>query len=521
VRDADVIVVGGGHNGLTCAAYLARAGQRVIVVEARQQVGGCASTVDAIGARVNICNCDHTSVLGSGIVEELELAGHGLRYLDVDPVSIAIGWADEPVFVQWRDVDRTVDGLARHSAGVAAAYRRYVGAVTPVAALILAASRAAPTTRGLLSAAASVAARNPAAAARLLAWSRRSLVDVLSSFGLPPWLQAAMATTGPAVWGLPPNAPGTGVAAIGPVLRHLVGVGRPAGGSGALPAALADAMTAHGGQVLTGRRVAAVLAAGGAAVGIRLDDGTELRADTVVAAVDPRKLFVAWCSGEPALARLRDQWLRRGRPDGYESKVDAVVAALPVPRSWDRISEEVLPPAARHVPTTVVSPTLAEQIAAASVKAAGRVSDRPMFLVNTPSVLDETMSPPAGHLLSLEVLWTPYNLTGGWAGTREPERWLEGLASLVQPGFLDGVRRWRAMTPEDYERDFGLDRGYAPSFPGGPVAALRGRPRELARYATPLRGLYLTGAGTFPGAGVWGASGRNTAHVILAAGAPD
>jgi phytoene dehydrogenase-like protein len=94
-------------------------------------------------------------------------------------------------------------------------------------------------------------------------------------------------------------------------------------------------------------------------------------------------------------------------------------------------------------------------------------------------------------------------------------RWIELCSMLVQPGWIDGLRRYRAMTPPEYEREFYLPRGYATSFAGGPLAALRGSPRELTRYETPVKGLYLTGAATFPGAGVWGASGRNAARVIL------
>jgi phytoene dehydrogenase-like protein len=114
---ADIILIGAGHNALTCAAYLARAGRDVLVLEARDEPGGCASTVDAIGARVNICNCDHTMVLASGIIEDLNLAAHGLRYLDVDPMQIAVAWPtaqDAQAGQADQAYDSTTHGSAAH-----------------------------------------------------------------------------------------------------------------------------------------------------------------------------------------------------------------------------------------------------------------------------------------------------------------------------------------------------------------------------------------------------------------------
>jgi phytoene dehydrogenase-like protein len=200
--------------------------------------------------------------------------------------------------------------------------------------------------------------------------------------------------------------------------------------------------------------------------------------------------------------------------DGYESKIDAVLDEPPVYRQTDQRVVDRLgfdPLAA----TTIVAPSLARIEAAHRAMAAGRVAEQPMFYANVPSVLDPTMRVGTGHVFSLETLYTPYALDGGWAHSKEPERWLEAYARLVQTGFLAGVRRWRAMTPERYESEFNLPRGHASSFAGGPLAALVGRSPELTRYETPIRGLYLTGAATFPGAGVWGASGRNAARVIL------
>jgi phytoene dehydrogenase-like protein len=525
----EIVVIGGGHNGLTCAAYLALAGREVTVLEARDEVGGCASTVDAIGARVNICNCDHTMVLASGIVEDLGLASYGLRYLDVDPVQIAVSWSDAPVFVQWRSVERTLDGLARirpaggstragaagEGPAVAAAYRRYLREALPAARLMLAVQGSQASTRLMVAAA---ARRGLRGGATLLRWARMSLLDVLSGFGFPPWLIAAAATNGPAVWGLPPDAPGTGLAALGFATRHLVGVGRPEGGSGELPAALARCVRAHGGQVVTGARAVGVTVTDGQVSGIRLAGGGHIAANIVINASDPRTLLVDWLDGVPAAAKLRARWAARPRGDGYESKVDAVVGTLPLPKAVAELDTDLLPAVARNVPTTVISPTPAQQIAAAAAARDGLISDTPMFLLNTPSVLDLSMRPaPDAHVLSLELLWTPYTLRGGWPGSAEPWSWLERLAALCQPGLLNSVTAWRAMTPPDYEREFAMARGYAPSFPGGVVAALTARQPELSRYRTPVRGLYLTGAATFPGAGVWGASGRNAARVVLAA----
>ena len=139
----------------------------------------------------------------------------------------------------------------------------------------------------------------------------------------------------------------------------------------------------------------------------------------------------------------------------------------------------------------------------------------PVFLANVPSALDPTMrSPDGGEVFSLEVLYTPYELQGGWTGTAEPERWLARYGEWVQPGFAESIVDWRVMTPLSYEQQFGMPRGHAASFSGSPLSALLGRPRHLTRYTTPVHGLFCAGAATFPGAGVWGASGRNVASVV-------
>jgi phytoene dehydrogenase-like protein len=513
-RDHDAIVVGGGHNGLVCAAYLARAGLDVLVLEARDSVGGCASTVDALdGARVNICNCDHTMVLGTPIVEELDLAGQGLRYLPLDPIQLATGWDGWPPWFLFHDPARTLDGLAASHPDEVDRYRHYLRVATPVVQLIRELALAPPTRPTALR---RILDRRGRGLRTMLAWSRRSVGDVVRSLFGSDALRAPVVSTGPAVWGLSPETPRTGLGALGYAFRHLTGAGRPEGGSGAFPLALAASIQHAGGTVRTGARVAEILVEGDPVRGVRLDTNEIIEAPTVVAAADPCSALVTWLARPPARALpLVERWRRRPTKEGYESKIDAVVSMRPRLRVVDQQLLDRVGVTEPLVPTVLIIPGLDGIARAHRAMGRGEIVERPMSWINMPSVLDPTMRVGDHDVFSLEVLFTPYGLRGGWDGSGEPARWLGNLDAVVEPGFAEGIRRWRAMTPADYEREFGLDRGYAPGFSGTPLSVFRGRDRELTRYATPVRGLYLTGAGTFPGAGVWGASGRNAATVIL------
>jgi phytoene dehydrogenase-like protein len=522
----DALVVGAGHNGLVCAAYLARAGLNVLVLEARSSVGGCASTVEALdGARVNICNCDHSLVLATPIAEELELARFGLRYQEVDPVQLSLGWEAGAPWFLFRDPARTLDALAVVHPDEVENYRRYLKTAMPAAELVLELASAPPTPGRVAGA---VVRRRGRGARILLSWSRKSVGSVVRSLFSSEALRSPVVTTGPAVWGLSPDTPRTGLGALGYAMKHLTGVARPVGGSGGLPAAVARCVEAAGGDVRTRSRVAEILVEGDRARGVVLQTGEALEAPVIVAAVDPRVALVRWLARaptsvdppveglrSPGVARLIRRWEARRAREGYESKLDAVIGERPRFLSLEDSLLERLGVDEPLVPTTIVSPGLSEIARAHQAMERGEVWPRPMFFVNVPSVLDESMRVGEEDVLSLEVLFTPYRVRDGWERTGEPARWLREFSTLVQPGFAESIRRWRVVTPPDYERDFGLDRGLAPAYEGTALSALLGRDRELTRYETPLKGLYLTGAGTFPGAGIWGASGRNAAHVIL------
>ncbi|MGE0881303.1 MAG: phytoene desaturase family protein [Acidimicrobiia bacterium] len=513
--DFDAIVVGGGHNGLVCAAYLAKAGLRTVVIEARDTVGGCASTVDAIGARVNICNCDHVSFRTTPVMEELALEHHGLRYLDVDPAQLSVPWNGAAPWYLFHSIERTLDSLRLTHPEEVDGYQRYLKAALPAVELIWELATRTPTPRHVTE---RVLDRRGAGVRTLLTWSRRSVGAVLTDFFRSEALLAPAVVTGPSVWGLSPQTPRTGMGALTYAMKHAGRTGRPVGGSGGVPAALASAITSAGGQLKTSTRVDTIVLEGGRTKGIRTSDGEIIEAPVVVVACDPQIAIVEWLKGAPLNARMQKvqtKWANRPHGDGYESKVDAVIGELPSSRLHELAHGDELG-AEPWTPTTIVAPSLAELHAAHGLMGHGRIADRPMLYVNIPSAIDETMRPGGtDHLLSLEVLFTPYALKDGWSGSEEPQRWLTLLDQLCGPGTSASVKQWRAMTPPEYELQFSMRRGHAASFPGGPMAALLGKDRELSRYETPIDGLFLTGAATFPGAGVWGASGRNTALVAL------
>ncbi len=504
--DYDAIVIGAGHNGLVTAAYLARAGMSTLLVEARADVGGTASSELFAGATVNICNCDHLTFRTTPVMEELGLAALGLDYLEVEPAQHNFSWDSAAVGRGWShhyDLEATLDDIGRHFPGEVDGYRRYAAAAIPAIRMIFEAAAEPPTIAGLTRLA---LRRRLSGAPTIMRWSRRSAADVLRTYFTDDALTGPGGLTGPMVWGISPETPGTGLGALPHAMRHVGRVGRPVGGSGQVPLILLAAFEQAGGTLRTKSAVDTIMCSGERVSGVALTDGTEITAPVVVSACNPHDTFLKWLRTPPASATdLVRRWGGIRHDEGYESKIDAVLSSAPVIKGFDRPLG----------PTTAIAPGLDEIHAGAGLIAQGCVMDRPGLLINVPTALDPSMAPAGRHVLSLEAIYTPFGLRGGWPGSDEPRRWLEMFAELCEPGFLDSIIEWRAMTPDVYERDFHLPAGHATSFAGGPLAAFRNANPELTRYETDVDGLYLTGAATFPGAGVWGASGRNCATVVL------
>ncbi len=508
VHDHDAIVIGAGHNGLVCAAYLARAGLRTLLVEARDAVGGTAASEMFGGAMVNICNCDHVTFRTTPISDELGLKDHGLRYVDLEPAQVNLTWDGTPAWASHHSVEQTIDSIARNHPREVDGYRRYLKAATPAVKMVFDAANDPPSFGGLTK---KVLAKKGRGASTLLRWSRRSAADVMREFFTTDALQAPAMLVGPMVWGISPETPGSGLAGLTYAMRHVGTLGRPIGGSGMVPLSLLASFEQSGGVLRTGVKVTAITCEGPAVRGVSLSDGTEATAPIIVSACNPHDTFLHWLTNPPPQARdLVERWRAIPHDDGYESKIDAVMTQVPRFRAAEAAGLDV-----DLGSTFAIAPSIGEMHRGHQLMKAGKVLPRPGLIANVPTVTDPTLAPAGTHVLSLEALYTPYGLPGGWADSAEPKRWLDLFGTLLQPGFVDSITDWRAMTPDRYEREFHLPHGHATSFAGGPLAALRNKNPELTRYETDVKGLYLTGAATFPGAGVWGASGRNAALTIL------
>ena len=508
----DSLIVGGGHNGLVCAAYLAQSGMKVLVIEARSEVGGTAASESFAGVTVNICNCDHLTFRTAGISDDLGLDRHGLSYIDVDPTQLATSWSDRRVWPMFHDLNRQLDVIKRFFPNEVEGYRSFAKAAMPVVELILEAGSQPPTRRSLVG---KVLAKRGRGASTMLKWSKMSSAQVLHQFFSSELLIAPSLVTGPTVWGVSPHTPGTGLGALVYAMRHVAKVGRPVGGSGMVPISLRRSIESNGGVVATSTMVSGILCEGESVRGVELTDGRTIEAPIVVSACNPHDTFLKWLRNPPASAQpLVEKWRNTPHFEGYESKIDARITGKPVLRDIDvdTLRDLGADPLAA---TMVVAPTTEELHEGFGKIATGEILERPAMLVNLPSIADPTMSNGVDEVFSLEALFTPYSFRGGWDSDTEPRRWLELYADLVEPGFLDTIAEWRCMTPAKYESEFFLPQGHATSFAGGPLAALLNTNPELTRYATPVKGLYLTGAATFPGAGVWGASGKNAALTIL------
>ena len=514
----DVVVIGGGHNGLVAATYLARAGRRVLVLERRSSLGGAVTAEELRPGYRAPTGATLCGLFRREIIDDLDLIRHGLAFVPFDPEAVLLGDGVKPLRI-WRDPRKTQFEVAQSSPADAAAYPRFLALMGEIARVI------DPL---LVSIPLSVA--DPSIAdgwflfGRALRLRRLGRDTMYETLRLPPmslhdylgeWfederLKASLAVD--ALFGIfrGPWSPGTAFGLIHHFLAQANG-GMWAfirGGSSTLPAALAEAAREAGVTIRTDAEVRRILSPGGRATGVELAGGETIPARAVVSTADPKRTFLQLA--DPLVLGADFQLrVRNYKSEGCVSKVNLALDGVPqVPE----LGDGGVPP---HFQ---IAPSLEYIERAYDDAKHGRTSASPVLDVAVPTVVDPSLAPGGKHILSVIVQYTPYRLTRGtWDDQREAlgEQVLDLLKAHV-PNVRSILAGMEVLTPADLEARFGLTGGHI--FHGEMTLdqqyVLRPVP-GWGRYRTPIPGLYLCGSGAHPGGGVTGAPGYNGARAVL------
>lgn len=493
----DAVVVGGGPNGLAAAIALAGAGRATLLLEAQDEIGGAVKTAQLTlpGFHHDVFSAVYPAGAASPVFAAMDLAAHGLRWVQPE-VAMAHVLEDGRAALLCRELDRTVASLDALAPGDG---RRWRDQVAPYLrrfdALRDTMLAGFPPVRGAMKLLAGLGVEGALELARLLLASAEALADELfESEGSKAWLFGAalhgdvpVGGAGSAISGLYLN-----------VLGHAVGWPSPEGGAGRLAHALAGKLRSLGGEVRTGAPVTAVHAAGGRVTGVALADGSRVAADVAILDTTPHALVrLAGDALPPAYVRKLVRW-RYGTPT---VKVDW---ALDGPIPWAA-------EAARAAGTVHVGGDAAAIRGAMLEVAAGRLPERPFLLAGQQSVADPTRAPAGRH-----TAWAYTHVPRG-ADVDAAVAAIEAQMERFAPGFRERVLARHVLGPGDLEaRDANLVGGDVGGGSYG-LDQLVFRPvPSLSPYRTPVRGLYLGSASTFPGGAVHGVPGHAAAHAALA-----
>ena len=517
----DAIVIGAGHNGLTAAAYLARAGRQVLVLERRHVVGGAAVTEEIFpGFRYSVCSYV-VSLLRPEIIRDLELAAHGLEILPLDGTFTPLPDGD----YLWRvnDHSRTFREIARHSRRDAEIYDEYGRAMVEMGRFakdILAMTPPDPF---------SVKLRDLGALSPLLRRFRdlpehdrhnqlqlltMSAVDFLDQWFETDVLKATMSASGIIGTFLGVRSPGTAYVLLHHYMGDIDGAfrswGLSKGGTGQVSESIAAAARAAGAEIRLAAPVRHIMVSGGQATGVVLENGDYHMASVVLSSVDPRLTFMKMV-GEQHLPDEFTEDIRHYKFRGSSGKVNLALDALP--------DFACKPGSGAHLRGAIsISPGVDYMEHAYDDAKYGRFSRRPYIDIVIPSLTDPSVAPPGKHVMSCFVQYAPYELKeGSWDDQREAfgDTVVDTIAEYA-PNLKDLILHRQVLTPLDIEREFGLSEGniFQGELTLEQLFFLRPAP-GWADYRTPIRRLYLCGSATHPGGGIMAAPGRNAALRVL------
>ena len=530
-RRYDAVIIGGGHNGLIAAAYLARAGRRVVVLERRHVLGGAAVTEEVVpGFRFSVASYV-VSLLRPEIIRELRLPEHGLDILPLDGTFTPLPAGGGPPAgggdYLWRvnDHGRTIRELRRWSLRDAEAYEEYGQLMVEMARFIkpiLGIVPGDPTDldpRPMLPLAAlarsfgRLTERQQAVFVQLMTMSAADFLD--QWFETDP-LKATMSASGIIGTYQGIRSPGTAYVLLHHYMGEIDGAfrawGIPKGGTGGVSMAIARSAAALGAEIRTEAPVARIRTAGGRATGVILEDGEEIDAVAVLSSVDARLTFLGLLEPGTLDPAFEDD-VRRFKFRGSSGKVNLAVDRLP--------DFTCLPGEGEHLRGAIsFSPSMDDMERAYDDAKYGHWSRRPYIDMIIPTLVDPAMAPPGKHVISCFVQYAPYKLDpalGTWDDNREAfgDAVIDRIAEFA-PNIRDIIVGRQVLTPLDIERTIGLSEGNIFQGELSLEQLFFNRPVPgHARFRTPIDGLWLSGSSTHPGGGLMGANGRLAALEVL------
>ncbi|MEX1364076.1 MAG: NAD(P)/FAD-dependent oxidoreductase [Nannocystaceae bacterium] len=522
----DAIVVGGGHNGLVCAAYLAKAGKKVLVLERRHVLGGAAVSEEVFPG-FTFSTCSYVvSLFRPHIIRELELVKHGFHIIPLDCSFSPL--PDGRSLARWGDYARTRREIAQFSPRDAERYSEFGLAMTKLAKFskhVIDEPAPEPT---------SLAPREMLRMLRLgrayqqfdqdLRYLNVKLLTMSAADFVDEWfesdvLKAPLAVSGIIGTFLGVHSPGTAYVLLHHYMGEIDGAfrawGFSKGGTGTVSEAIAAAARSYGVEIVAEAPVARVRISGGRATGVVLDSGDEISAASVISAVDPHRTFFGLV-GEDNLPDDFAEQARRYKLRGSSGKVNLAVDRLP--------EFACRPGAGPHLEGDIAIAPSVEYLERAYDEAKyGQFSKRPYLNVVIPSLVDPTVAPPGKHVISCFVQYAPYQLSTGpssWPQHREAfgDAVVDTLAEYV-PGLKDSIVHRQVLSPWDLEQEYGLTEGNIFHGELSLEQLLFMRPVSgWARYRTPVRDLWMCASGTHPGGGIMGAPGELAAKALLGAG---
>lgn len=522
-KQYDAIIIGGGHNGLVTAAYLSKAGRRVLVLEARELVGGCAVTEEIWpGYRVSTASY-LSSLMQEKVVRELELERYGYQVDAKDPAFFS-PFPDGRHLFMWQDRGKTLAEIAKFSQRDAEAYPRYEAHLERLAIVVESLLLTTPPEfppHGLgdfieyLKLLGKMRGLSRDELVGLVKVFTQSAADFLDEWFESEEIKVTLATDGVIGANGGPRSPGTAYILLhhcmGGVNGHRGLWGFVRGGMGAVSNAIADSARASGADIRTNTRVAKILVVNGLAAGVVLDNGDEIHAKVVASNLDPKQTFLRLLD-ERELPTDFVAGIRRFRSEGTSLKMNLALSGLPEFTAFPGA------PGPQHKATMHLCPSIEYVERAWDDAKYGRPSRSPLIEMTLPTMYDATLAPPGRHIMGIFLQYAPYTLKGtDWDAEREPyaDRVIEVIEQYC-PNIRAIVEERQTLTPLDLERRFGLTGGNI--FHGEMSLDQMFVLRPLAgwaKYRTPIVGLYLCGSGAHPGGGVMGAPGHNAAREIL------